>query len=172
MKNSWLILLSLLMMFELEAALKVGDKAFDFKLKNQEGKETALSDRQGKWTVLYFYPKASTPGCTKQACAFRDSIKIIRAVGAEVYGVSADEVDKLKSFHTEHKLTFDLLSDPQAKVIEGYDVKMPMVNMGKRITFIIGPDLRIQYVALDVDPAQDAQKMVEELNKLQSKTGQ
>jgi peroxiredoxin Q/BCP len=169
MKNSVLLLLSFCMMFAAEAALKVGDKAFDFNLKNQEGKSVALSTRQDKWTVLYFYPKASTPGCTKQACAFRDNIKLIRAAGAEVYGVSADAVDKLKTFHNEHKLTFDLLSDLDASVIAGYDVKMPMINMGKRITFIIGPDLHIKYVALDVDPSLDAQVMIDELSKLQGK---
>ena len=88
-------------------ALQVGQTAPSFQLKNQDGNEIKLTDRQNQgWTVLYFYPKADTPGCTKQACAFRDSIQLIRDQNAEVYGVSTDEVSSLQAFQQKYKLNF------------------------------------------------------------------
>src|SRR5690349_11693880 len=82
------------------AEIKVGEKAPEFSLETQDGKTFTLADRKDQgWTVLYFYPKASTPGCTDQACAFRDSIKVIRKENAEVYGISADNVADQKEFH-------------------------------------------------------------------------
>lgn len=150
-------------------AKMVGSPAPQFELKNQDGKTFKLADRKGAgYTVLFFYPKAGTPGCTKQACAFRDSIKVIRDKGAEVYGISADTVAEEKKFHDEHKMTFDLLSDPDGKVIELYGVKMPVVKMAKRQTFIVDKDLVVRAHFEDVDPALDAKnvaKAIEDLKK-------
>ena len=96
--------------------LAVGQPAPLFQLKAQDGTEFNLAARKDiGWTVLYFYPKAGTPGCTKQACAFRDAIQVIRNNNAEVYGISTDEVQGLLAFHQEHKLSFNLLSDPDAR---------------------------------------------------------
>ncbi len=148
------------------ADLNVGDPAPSFSLKTQEGKDFDLKSRSGQWTVLYFYPKAATPGCTKQACAFRDNIKKIRAQGAEVYGVSADTVEKQAAFHKEHKLNFDLLCDPEAKVIEAYGSKMPIVSVSKRWTFIISPELKIAAIQKDVDPIIDSEKIAEKIAAL------
>jgi peroxiredoxin Q/BCP len=117
--------------------------------------------------VLYFYPKAGTPGCTQQACAFRDAIQTIREHNAEVYGISTDQVRRLQDFHQKHKLTFDLLSDPDAKVTEAYGVKMPLLPLAKRWTFIIDPALTIRHIEDEVDPALDAQRVVETLVGLQ-----
>ena len=147
-------------------AAKVNDQAPLFKLKNQADVEFDLASRKGKWTVLYFYPKAGTPGCTKQACAFRDSIKKIRDLGAEVYGISTDTVSDQAKFHKEHHLTFDLLADADAKVTELYGAKMPLVKVSKRWTFIIDPQLKIKNVLKDVDPAMDPDRVVAEIKKL------
>jgi thioredoxin-dependent peroxiredoxin len=149
--------------------LTIGQAAPPFQLKAQDGSEISLAARQGKgWTVLYFYPKAGTPGCTKQACAFRDSIQAIRNQNAEVYGISTDEVKNLQGFHQKHKFSFNLLSDPDAKVTEAYGVKMPVLKMAKRWTFIIDPTLVIRQIDDDVDPALDAQRVVEKLKHLQA----
>lgn len=136
-----------------------------FKVKNQTGAEFDLASRKGKWTVLYFYPKAGTPGCTKQACAFRDSIKKIRDLDAEVYGISTDTVEDQAKFHKEHRLNFDLLADADAKVTELYGAKMPVVKVSKRWTFIIDPQLKIKNVLKDVDPAMDPDRVVTEIKK-------
>ncbi|MDD1620480.1 MAG: peroxiredoxin [Methylococcaceae bacterium] len=150
-------------------ALTVGQPAPQFQLKAQDGNEISLTSRQGKgWTVLYFYPKAGTPGCTTQACAFRDAIQAIRSQNAEVYGISTDEVQDLLNFHQKHKLSFTLLSDPDASVTEAYGVKMPVLKMAKRWTFIIDPALMIRQIDDDVDPALDAQRVAETLNQLQA----
>ena len=148
--------------------LKVGQAAPTFELNSQDGKTFNLASRKGQgWTVLYFYPKAGTPGCTTQACAFRDAIEGIRKLNTEVYGISTDEIADLQSFHQKHKLRFDLLSDPDAKVTEAYDVKMPVIKLAKRWTFIVDPDLMIRSIDDDVDPVIDAQKVTATLKQLQ-----
>lgn len=148
--------------------LKVGQTAPGFTLAAHDGGNISLSARQGQgWTVLYFYPKAGTPGCTKQACAFRDAIEQIRQQNAEVYGISTDELADLLAFHNEHKLSFSLLSDADGKVSEAYGVKMPLLNMAKRWTFIIDPQLVIRQINDDVDPAMDAQRVATMLKQLQ-----
>ena len=150
-------------------SLKSGDTAPLFTLKTQEGSDFALNSRKGRgWTVLYFYPKAETPGCTKQACAFRDSIKSIRVLNAEVYGISADSVDAVAAFHKNHHLNFDLLADPDSKVIEAYGVKMPLLKFAKRWTFLIDPELHIREIETDVDPVKDADHVAAELKRLQT----
>ena len=147
--------------------LAVGQKAPGFQLKNQDGQEVSLASRAGKgWTVLYFYPKAGTPGCTTQACAFRDAIQQIRDQNAEVYGVSTDDVAALADFHKKHSLNFPLLSDTDAVVTEAYGVKIPVMKMAKRWTFIIDPELVIRDINDDVDPAMDAAVVAERLKKL------
>ena len=165
-------MLSLLTSMGLAHAEKVsvGQQAPLFTLHAQDGSTLDLASRQGKgWTVLYFYPKAGTPGCTTQACAFRDAIKVIRNENADVFGISTDDVEDLQKFHKEHQLTFTLLSDPDAKVTEAYGVKMPIVTVAKRWTFILDPSLVIRQIDDDVDPAMDAMRVAKELQKLQAK---
>ena len=101
--------------------LKVGDPAKTFKLQTQEGKEFDLASRKGRWTVLYFFPKAETPGCTKQACSFRDNIKKIRELKAEVYGISTNSVKDQAAFAKAHALNFILLADEKTEVSERED---------------------------------------------------
>lgn len=148
------------------ANLSVNDAAPVFATQNQAGFPFDLNSRRGKWTVLYFYPKAGTPGCTKQACAFRDSIKKIRDQGAEVYGVSGDSIKELFEFHKEHNLNFDLLSDPKAKILESYGTKMFGLNISKRWTFILDPKLVIRSIDKDVDPVLDADKVAKKIAEL------
>jgi peroxiredoxin Q/BCP len=149
------------------AATLVGKPAPLFAAKNQKGEMFDLKERKGQgYTVLFFYPKAGTPGCNKQACAFRDAIKVIRDQGASVYGVSGDDVNSQKKFHGEHKMTFDLLSDADGKAMGLYDVKMPVVTMAKRQTFIIDTDLVVRKHFDDVDPALDAKNVAKAIAEL------
>ncbi len=143
----------------LASELSPGDQAPVFSAKTHEGKDFDLNSRKGKWTVLYFYPKADTPGCTKQACAFRDSIKVIRKQDADVYGVSIDTVEDQAKFHEKHHLNFTLLADAKADVVMKYGTKMPDKELSQRWTFIIDPSLKIRAVDRQVDPVKDAEKV-------------
>jgi len=150
--------------------LAIGSPAPLFTLKNQDGNNFSLADRKGKgWTVLYFYPKAATPGCTKEACAFRDSIQKIKALKAEVYGISSDTVEAQKAFHSEHKLSFDLLADPEMTAIGQFGAKMPLIGLAKRWTFIIDSDLKVRSIEKDVDPLLDAERVAKTLADFEKK---
>lgn len=162
-------LLFLLSLTAFGADLKVGDKATPFKLFTQEGKTFDLDSRKGTWTVLYFFPKAETPGCTKQACSFRDNIKKIRVLKAEVFGISTNSVKDQADFAKAHALNFTLLADEKGVVTKAYGSNMPILNMSKRWTFIIGPDLTIQDIAKDVDPITDSQRVATKISELQKK---
>ncbi|HYD47521.1 MAG TPA: peroxiredoxin [Terriglobales bacterium] len=150
------------------AELKPGDPAPLFRAKTHEGAEFDLASRRGQWTVLYFYPKAGTSGCTKQAIQFRDNIRTIRAQGAEVFGISTDDVADQAEFHRAEQLDFALLADPDGAVTEAYGAKMPLVNISKRWTFILDPSLTIRQVQHDVDPSTDAERVAAEIAKLKS----
>ena len=123
--------------------LQVGKKAPTFKLKNQDGKVISLSDLKGKKVVLYFYPKDDTPGCTKEASAFRDEFPKFSGLNAVILGVSPDSAESHKKFIAKYKLPFDLLSDENKEVLEKYDVWKEKNNYGKkymgveRTTYII-----------------------------------
>ncbi len=162
--------LSLLAISSASAAseLKVGDDAPLFTAKTHTGDTFDLASRKGQWTVLFFYPKAGTPGCTAQVGAFRDGIDKIRAEGAEVYGISTDYVESQSSFHEEEHLTFTLLADPDGTVVEKYGTKMPIVTVSRRWTFIIDPALKIRQVEHDVDPERDAERVAAEIGRLKS----
>jgi thioredoxin-dependent peroxiredoxin len=147
-------------------ALEVGSPAPLFETKTHEDKPFSLAGRKGHWTVLYFYPKASTPGCTKQACAFRDNLKALRDLDAEVYGISSDDVAGIKKFHAEQHLNFTLLADPDQKIITAYGTKMPLVSMSKRWTFILDPDLKIVALDKNVDPIKDASGAIKKIQEL------
>ena len=161
------MLLSLSSMQAMAADLKISDPAPTFTVTDNAGKDFSLDSRKGKWTVLYFYPKAGTPGCTKQACGFRDGIKKIRELGAEVYGISSDTVADQAKFHEAQHLNFSLLADPDSKVIDQYGSKMMGMKMSKRWTFIIDPTLTIRDIERDVDPVLDASKVAAKIADLQ-----
>jgi thioredoxin-dependent peroxiredoxin len=118
--------------------VKVGDVAPDFKLSSSAGREVSLSEFAGvKSVVLYFYPKDETAGCTKEACAFRDSYETFRDQGAEVLGVSSDSVDSHKKFAEHHSLSFPLLSDPHGNVRKAYGVPSTLGLLPGRVTYVI-----------------------------------
>jgi thioredoxin-dependent peroxiredoxin len=134
------------------AALKIGDAAPDFSLLDAEGKSVSLKDYKGQQVVIYFYPKANTPGCTVEACEFRDLRRNFVADGAMVLGVSRDPVKMLAGFAAKHKLNFTLLSDPGHKMIEAYGAWRRKKFMGRsfmgivRSSYLIGRDGRIAQV--------------------------
>jgi len=129
--------------------LKEGQKAPLFSLPNQDGKIITLSESAGKIRILYFYPKDSTPGCTTEACNFRDSFNLLKKKGVEVWGLSKDSQSSHQKFRTNQSLNFDLLSDVEGVVCEKYGVWQEKKNYGKtymgivRSTFLIGPDGKI-----------------------------
>lgn len=129
--------------------LKKGGKAPAFSLKNQRGVEVQLKDFSGRYLVLYFYPKALTPGCTTQSCAMRDIKQDLDALGVEVLGISPDPAAKLQKFRDKHQLNFDLLADEEHAVAEAYGVWRLKKFMGRefmgviRTTFIIDPNGKI-----------------------------
>ena len=132
--------------------LKVGDKAPAFTLLSDEGKEVALSNFKGQRVLLYFYPKANTPGCTIEACEFRDARARFHKQDTVILGVSADSPKTLAGFKKKQKLNFTLLSDPDFKMIESYGVRRMKKFMGReflgivRSTFLIGPTGRIEQI--------------------------
>jgi peroxiredoxin Q/BCP len=169
--RSMLVRLVMLILAAAPAAatdLKPGDPAPLFSAKTDTGAGFDLASRKGSWTVLFFYPKAGTPGCTKQVCGFRDGIRKIRDEGAEVYGISTNTVEEQATFHQEQHLDFPLLADPQGTVTELYGAKMPILTIAKRWTFIIDPTLTIRQIEHDVDPSQDARRVAAELARLKS----
>lgn len=150
--------------------LQIGDVAPPFTLKNQYGSDFSLASRKDKgWTVLYFYPKAGTPGCTQEAASYQKSIEKIRALNTEVYGISADTVEAQKSFHHDQHLTFDMLADPDSEVIGQYGARLLGLNVANRWTFIIDPEMRIQAIEKDVSPATDPDRVAAGIKEFQAR---
>jgi peroxiredoxin Q/BCP len=145
--------------------LKEGDAAPEFELKTDRGETLSLEALRGKTVVLYFYPKDDTPGCTTEACEFRDRLPDIEAEGAVVLGISPDSVKSHQKFRDKHRLSFTLASDPEHKVAEAYGVYGPKKFMGReymgveRTTFVIGPDGRLARVWPKVKPAGHAEEV-------------
>jgi peroxiredoxin Q/BCP len=137
-----------------------GDQAPDFELPDQDGNPVRLSDLRGQTVVLYFYPKADTPGCTTQACGVRDNQAAYAKAGATVLGVSPDPVKKVKKFHDGQGLNFTLLADADKQVVEAYGVWVEKSMYGRdymgaeRTTFVIGPDGVIADVLRKVKPGE------------------
>jgi peroxiredoxin Q/BCP len=146
--------------------LKEGDKAPEFTAATNGGGKVSLSDFKGKHVVLYFYPRDDTPGCTKEACAFRDEFVAIRKKGAVVLGVSVDSVKAHDKFVTKFKLPFTLVSDADKRIVEAYGVWGEKRFMGRkylgthRVTFLIGPDGRIKKVWPQVKPEEHAAEVL------------
>lgn len=138
--------------------ISTGEEAPDFELPDQDGNTVRLSDFRGQRVVLYFYPKANTPGCTTQACSVRDHRADYDAAGAVVLGVSPDPVKKVKSFHDKHGLGFTLLADEDRSVCEAYGVWGQKSLYGKkywgasRSTFVIDADGRVSDVIEKASP--------------------
>ena len=151
--------------------VRVGQPAPDFTLKDQNGNPVTLSQFRGRHTVvLYFYPKDDTPGCTKEACSFRDDIARFEALNARVLGVSIDGLDSHRAFAEKYRLNFPLLSDEDHLVSRAYGVFSRFVGFSyaKRTTFVIAPDGMIGRIITDVDPADHATELLRYLRDLRS----
>lgn len=147
---------------------KAGEPAPDFSLPDANAKVHKLSDYAGKWLVLYFYPKDDTPGCTKEACSFRDDLVQLEKLGASVVGVSVDDTDSHAQFAKKYHLPFPLLSDKDGKVADSYGALMDLgvVSKAKRYTFLIDPQGKIAKVYLSVDTSRHSQEIIDDLKQL------
>lgn len=146
--------------------LSLGDTAPEFSAPNQDGKTVRLSEHRGKPVLLFFYPKDETPGCTKEACQFRDRYSQFKKLGAVVLGISRQDSESHRAFRSKHKLPFDLLVDSDGKIAEAFGVgTAPVVGWHKRQSILIGPDGKVLRVYHDVDPAAHADEVLGELKK-------
>lgn len=155
-------------------ALKLGDPAPDFSLLDANGNLVRLTDFQGKTVVLYFYPRDNTPGCTKEACGFRDAYPDYQAQDIVILGISTDDAKSHIKFVQKFNLPFTLLCDPDGQVAAAYDSYGLKKFMGKeymgvsRNTFVVGPDGKIEKIYLKVKPEQHAAEILSDLAELNS----
>jgi peroxiredoxin Q/BCP len=150
----------------IELKLKVGDPAPEFSAFVSGGRKVALSDYRGKYVVLYFYPRDATPGCTREACSFRDAFAALKDKGAVVLGVSTDSVASHDKFAAKQELPFPLLADEDKAIVQAYGAWGPKTFMGRkfngvhRVTFLIGPDGRIKQIWPAVKPEAHAAEVL------------
>lgn len=152
----------------------VGGAAPEFELADQTGQLHSLEDYRQQWVVLYFYPKDETPGCTTEACEFRDNIFAFRELNTQILGVSLDDIDSHREFAENYSLPFPLLADTDGSTADAYGVKTRMFGMtvAKRQTFIIGPDGNIAKHYEKVKPADHSAQVIADLKSLGAATGE
>jgi peroxiredoxin Q/BCP len=148
--------------------LRPGQPAPDFNLPDQNGKTHRLSDYHGKWLALYFYVKDDTPGCTEQACKFRDDIGELDDLGAEVVGVSVDDTASHAQFARKYNLPFPLLADSKGETAARYGSLRSDGSLAKRNTFLIDPQGRIAKVYLSANTSRNSAEVIEDLKKLKN----
>jgi peroxiredoxin Q/BCP len=157
---------------KVQLTLKEGDKAPELDVLDNAGARVSLKDFKGKPVVLYFYPRDDTPGCTKEACAFRDEYEHFKKAGAVVLGVSTDPVKSHKKFIEKFSLPFQLLADEDKKIVSAYGVWGEKSFMGRkymgtnRVTFLIGPDGHIAKIWPEVKPEQHATEVLAAIKAL------
>jgi peroxiredoxin Q/BCP len=146
----------------------VGSAAPDFRLQDQNGEWRALDDYRGTWLAVYFYPKDDTPGCTTEACNFRDNIYAFKAIGAEVVGISIDDVDSHQKFSEKYKLPFVILADETGATAEAYGVlrDWKLTKIAARQSFLVNPEGMIVKHYEDVDPDNHTQEVLGDLEAL------
>ena len=160
-------LLALAGMLAAAAEPQIGSRAPAFEAKDQDGRTVRLADFLGKSAVvLYFYPKDDTPGCTREACSLRDGYRAIQQAGAVVLGVSADGVDSHAAFARKFNLPFPLLADPDGALIKAYGVKMPLLKMAHRVTFIIDRQGVVRFKVDKVDTDKHDRQVLDLLRTL------
>jgi peroxiredoxin Q/BCP len=153
------------------AMLDVNDKVPDITLEDENGKEVSLRDFRGKTVILYFYPRADTPGCTKEACSFRDDYKKIQNTGVVLLGASPDTPAAQKKFQQKYRLPFTLLADADKKLCNAFGVIQEKSMYGKKVmgvartTFVIGPDGKIKHVFHKVKPEGHSEEVLEYLKQ-------
>ncbi len=150
---------------------KVGAAAPDFDLPDQNGERHTLKEYAGKWLVLYFYPKDDTPGCTQEACAFRDDLHKLAALGAQVVGISVDDSASHAEFAKKYHLPFPLLADQSAEVAARYGALMNLgfFKIARRYTFLIDPQGKVAKVYQKVETSKHSTEIIEDLKKLTEK---
>ncbi len=148
---------------------KIGQAAPGFALPDQAKRVHKLSDYAGQWVVLYFYPKDDTPGCTKEACSFRDDLVQLEKLGAKVVGISVDDSESHAKFAEKYHLPFPLLADTDGQVAERYGAinDLLVIRIAKRYTFLIDPQGKIARTYLSVDTSRHSQEIIDDLKKLQ-----
>lgn len=151
--------------------VQTGDPAPDFELKDQSGQLHSIEDYRGKWVALYFYPKDDTPGCTTEACEFRDHIFAFKNLNCQILGVSLDDVESHKAFAEKYSLPFPLLADTAGSTADAYGVKSKYMGMpvAKRQTFLIDPDGNVAKHYEKVDPDTHSQQVLADLEALGAK---
>jgi len=150
---------------------RTGQPAPAFDLKDANNTPHQLSDYAGKWLVLYFYPKDDTPGCTKEACHFRNDLFELEKLGAKVVGVSVDDSGSHAKFAEKYKLPFPLLADVDGKVADSYGAltNLGIIKISKRYTFLIDPKGMVAKSYLSVDTSRHSQEIIDDLKKMTSK---
>ena len=154
--------------------LEVGQIAPDFSLHDQDGQVRSLADARGRWVVVYFYPRDDTPGCTKEACAFRDGLPRFDGLNAVVWGVSADDEKAHRKFAAKLELNFPLLVDPDKGMLEAYGAWVEKSLYGKRymgvqrITYLIDPDGKVARAWPKVKPEEHAEEVAVVLAELRA----
>ncbi len=171
MKLTSLILLSFLSLGGSASAsgqFSVGQPAPEFELPDQTGQLHSLEDYRDQWVVLYFYPKDETPGCTTEACEFRDNIFAFKKINAQILGVSLDDVESHQKFAENHNLPFPLLADTEGQAADAYGVKTRMlgIKVAKRQTFLIRPDGTLAKHYEKVDPDKHSKQVLADLKAL------
>ena len=150
-----------------------GQAAPEFHLQDQKGNWHTLAQHHGKWVVLYFYPKDFTPGCTKEVCTFRDDVIALKKAGAEVLGVSLDDVKSHAEFAEKYHVPFRLLSDADQSTAKAYGVLTSKLGMSyaRRETFLIDPAGKVAKRYKDVDPKENSKQVLADLAELKKKAG-
>lgn len=149
--------------------LEPGETAPDFELTDHDGETVQLSDFRGETVVLYFYPKAGTEGCTREACSFRDNWEAFQEAGVQVVGVSTDSVEEIQSFKREQRLPFPLLSDESGEVARSYEtfgtpeIDGETYEIALRNTYVIAADGTVETAYEDVSPGQHATEILEDI---------
>jgi len=175
----WIILVGLLLTFALLSGRmafageipKAGDHAPDFNLPDQNGQSHTLKEYSGKWLVLYFYPKDDTPGCTLEACAFRDDLHELTELGAQVVGISVDDSNSHAEFARKYHLPFPLLADKTTEVAQSYGVLLNLIllKVARRYTFLIDPQGKVNKVYDKVETSRHSKEIIEDMRHLTGK---
>ncbi len=145
--------------------LKIGSEAVDFESVDQNGKKVSLGDFRGKTVVLYFYPKDNTPGCTVEACSFRDDMDVLTGAGIVVLGISTDGAESHKRFERKHGLNFTLVADPEKKIVEAYGVKGSF-GTARRVTYLIDKNGIIRHIWPKVNPRGHSTEVLKKTQEL------
>ena len=150
---------------------KAGAQAPGFSLPDQNGKLRTSAEFRGKWLVLYFYPKDDTPGCTEQACTFRDDLHKLTALGAEIVGVSVDDTLSHQAFAKKYNLPFPLLADAKGELARRYGSlrDLGLIKFARRNTFLIDPQGKVAKVYLSANTSRNSQEVIDDLKQLTAK---